>query len=133
MNIGDAARASGIPKKTIRYYEQIGLVGLQARSANGYRVYDGSSVEVLRFIKRARDLGFALDEVRELLALWTDEQREAADVRRLAVQHLETVQRKIAELEELHRTLGRLVESCDGGERPSCPILEDLARDEGVD
>jgi len=127
MNIGDVAKATGVTGKTIRYYEQIGLVDPAGRASNGYRVYDRGAVEILRFVKRARGLGFTLKEVGDLLALWSDDQREAGDVRRLAKQHLDTIETRIREFEALARTLEHLIDRCEGGDRPHCPILDDLA------
>ncbi|MEN9581611.1 MAG: hypothetical protein RJA70_4620 [Pseudomonadota bacterium] len=125
--IGELARLTGVSAKTIRYYEQAGLVPEPKRAANGYRVYTDRAVHLLRFVKRARDLGFAVEDVSSLLALWDDETRASADVRRLAAQHLAEVHRKIAELQGLAQTLQSLVKRCHGDHRPDCPILEDLA------
>lgn len=128
LKIGEAARLSDVPAKTIRYYEDIGLLPPSERSDNGYRVYGANDVEVLRFIKRGRDLGFSLDEVSSLLELWRDRSRSSADVLALAEAHIAEVERKIAELEALRSTLVHLVHRCQGDDRPECPILEDLAR-----
>lgn len=127
MNIGEAAARSGLPPKTIRYYEDIGLVGPTARSANGYRDYGSPDLHTLRFLKRARSLGFSVEECRELLSLYRDPGRSSADVRALAARRMGEIARKIAELDSLRRTLARLVDACHGDERPDCPILEELA------
>jgi len=127
LAIGEVARLTGVPAKTIRYYEDTKLIPKAQRAPNGYRVYGEQTVHMLRFVKRARDLGFSLDHVRSLLALWSDQGRASADVRQLAKQHLEEIERKIEELDSLRRTLEGLVQSCHGDARPDCPILEDLA------
>jgi MerR family transcriptional regulator, copper efflux regulator len=127
MNIGEVAARSGLPAKTIRYYEEIGLVRPE-RGANGYRSFGEREVHTLAFLARARSLGFGIEECRDLLALYHDRERASADVKRLAAGHLQRIERKIAELRAMQATLGRLVERCYGDERPDCPILEDLAR-----
>jgi MerR family copper efflux transcriptional regulator len=127
MNIGQAAHVSGIPAKTIRYYESIGLIPAAGRKASGYRDYDRKEVETLRFIQRARSLGFAVKEVTELLALWRDRSRASAEVKRLALDHVADIERKIAELEAMRRTLLNLTSRCHGDDRPDCPILDELA------
>lgn len=127
MNIGDAAAASGVSAKMIRHYESIGLIGAARRTEAGYRVYARKDVQVLQFIHRARVLGFSLDQIRELLALWQDKERASADVRALARAHIEDLNRKIAEMEAMRRTLERLAASCHGDSRSDCPILDDLA------
>jgi Cu(I)-responsive transcriptional regulator len=126
MNISQAAAAAGLPAKTIRYYEEIGLVR-PARGANGYRRFHEHDMHKLRFLARARALGFTIEECRQLLALWEDRDRSSADVRRIAVDHLDHIDRKIAELRALRGTLAHLVNCCAGDDRPDCPILEDLA------
>jgi Cu(I)-responsive transcriptional regulator len=128
MNIGEAARRSGLPPKTIRYYEQIGLVAPERRD-NDDRDYDDRDVHELRFVARARALGFSVEECRRLLSLYRDRSRSSADVREAAEHHLDQVRTKIAELREMERTLTRLVESCHGDDKPDCPILDDLAAD----
>ena len=127
MNIGEAASASGVSAKMIRHYESIGLIGAARRTEAGYRVYARQDVQVLQFIHRARVLGFSLDQIRELLALWQDKDRASADVRALARAHIEDLNRKIAEMEAMRRTLERLAASCHGDNRSDCPILDDLA------
>lgn len=127
MNIGDAARASGVSAKMIRHYESIGLTGAARRTDAGYRVYSAQDVQVLQFIHRARALGFSLDQIRDLLALWQDKGRASADVRALAREHIGELNRKIAEMEAMRRTLELLAASCHGDSRSDCPILDDLA------
>jgi Cu(I)-responsive transcriptional regulator len=126
MNIGEAAEASGLPAKTIRYYEQIGLL-VAPRAANGYRSYGERDVHKLRFVARARGLGFSIEECRSLLSLYEDEQRASADVKQLAEQHMRELDQKIAELQGLRDTLATLIGCCHGDDRPDCPILADLA------
>ena len=126
MNIGQAAKKSGLSAKMIRYYESIDLISPAGRSANGYRYYGEEDLHRLAFIKRSRDMGFSLEEVGKLLTLWQDRQRASADVKALAGAHIEALDRKIAELVGLRDTLRQLVNSCHGDERPDCPILEDL-------
>ena len=127
MNIGEAARASGVTAKMIRHYESIGLVRQARRTECGYRLYGEQEVRVLQFIQRGRALGFSLDRIRALLALWEDRGRASADVRALALAHIEELDRKIAEMEAMRRTLTRLAASCHGDARSACPILDDLA------
>lgn len=127
MNIGDAARASQVSAKMIRHYEAIGLIGAARRTDAGYRLYSSQDVQVLQFIHRARALGFSLDQIRDLLALWQDKGRASADVRALAREHIGELNRKIAEMEAMRRTLERLAASCHDDSRSECPILDDLA------
>ena len=126
MNIGDVAQRSGLPAKTIRYYEDIGLVS-PVRGGNGYRSFREHDLHRLAFLARARSLGFSLDDCRSLLALYDDRARASADVKALASDHLAHIDRKIAELEGLRATLKHLVDRCHGDDRPDCPILDDLA------
>lgn len=126
MTIGQAAQRSGVPPKTIRYYESIGLVGPAARGKNKYRAYSDREVEVLRFISRARDLGFSLSEIEQLLVLYRDRNRPSREVKRLALRHIDDLERKIGELKAIKKALQHLAEKCRGDERPDCPILEDL-------
>lgn len=126
MNVGEAARASGLPAKTIRYYEEIGLIS-PARAANGYRDYASGDIHRLAFLRRARGLGFSVEECRQLLSLYGDKHRESADVKHLAETKLVEIDRKIAELNGLRKTLQHLVHCCHGDERPDCPILDELA------
>jgi Cu(I)-responsive transcriptional regulator len=127
MNIGEAAVRSELPAKTIRYYEDIALIR-PARAANGYRDYSDSDVHRLRFLQRARGLGFTIEECRSLISLYDNEQRASADVKKVAQEKIREVERKIAELETMKATLARLVACCHGDDRPDCPILDDLAR-----
>lgn len=126
MNIGDAAALANLPPKTIRYYEDITLIR-PSRAANGYRDYSETDVHRLRFLQRARSLGFTIEECRALLSLYEDEHRASADVRAVATEKIGEVERKIVELQGMKATLERLVECCHGDDRPDCPILEDLA------
>lgn len=127
MNIGSVARQAGVPAKTIRYYESVGLIQPAERSAAGYRVYDRQDVETLRFVQRARSLGFSVEEVGNLLALWRDRGRSSGEVKALAAHRVADIDRKIAELTEMRETLVHLMERCRGDERPECPILQGLA------
>jgi Cu(I)-responsive transcriptional regulator len=126
MNIGTAARQSGLPSKTIRYYEDIGLLTAE-RAANGYREYSSEDVHRLRFVQRSRSLGFSVEECRQLLSLYTDRDRASADVKAIATEKLGEIDRKIAELTGLREMLGHLVENCHGDARPDCPIIDGLS------
>lgn len=126
MNIGQAAKHSGLSAKMIRYYESTGLLKPAHRSDSGYRLYSDDDLHTLAFIKRSRDLGFSLEEVGKLLTLWQDRQRASGDVKALARQHIGALDQKIRELSSLRDTLQVLVESCQGDHRPDCPILKDL-------
>lgn len=125
MNIGDVARITNLPAKTIRYYEEIGLI-TPARGDNGYRSFRDSDAHKLSFLGRARALGFSIDDCRELLALWEDRSRASADVRKIAEQHLTEIEEKIAGLKAMRDTLADLVQGCAGDDRPDCPILTRL-------
>ena len=127
MNIGQAAKHSGLSAKMIRYYESIGLLKPAHRSDSGYRLYSDDDLHTLAFIKRSRDLGFSLEEVGKLLALWQDRQRASSDVKALARQHIDELNQKIVELTSLRDTLQDLVDTCQGDHRPDCPILKGLA------
>jgi MerR family gold-responsive transcriptional activator of gol and ges genes len=126
MNIGEAARASGVSAKMIRYYEETGLIPTAGRTASGYRTYGPKEVQILRFVRRARDLGFPLEKVADLLALWRDRSRASADVKRLAEDQVAALEARIAEMQAMQATLRHLVHSCAGDDRPDCPILDDL-------
>lgn len=128
MNIGAVSDRSGLPAKTIRYYEEIGLIR-PARGANGYRAFAESDVHKLIFLGRARALGFSIEDCRKLLGLYEDESRESAQVKALAEEHLTAIDNKIGELREMRQTLSHLVEACRGDARPDCPILKDLSGD----
>lgn len=125
MNIGDVANLSGLPPKTIRYYEDIGLVK-PLRGTNGYRAFGQKELHKLTFLSRARALGFTIDDCRTLLALYEDHTRESADVKRVAAEHLSHIEAKISDLIAMRDTLSHLIEECAGDHRPDCPILENL-------
>ncbi len=127
MNIGEAAKRSGVTAKTIRYYESIGLIPAAGRTASGYRAYAVNEVETLRFIQRARSLGFSVEEVGTLLGLWRDRSRASADVKAIALRHVAAIETKIAQLDSIRRTLLDLTTRCCGDDHPDCPILEELA------
>ena len=132
MNIGDVAARSGLPAKTIRYYEEIGLVK-PLRDSNGYRAFREQELHKLAFLGRARALGFSIEDCRTLLALYEDKSRASADVKRIAEEHLRKIEDKIAALNSMRDTLSHLVEQCAGDHRPDCPILADLAQGRGED
>lgn len=127
MNIGKAAAASGVSAKMIRHYESIGLIKSADREGSGYRVYSGNDLETLRFIRRGRDLGFSIEQIRHLLALWRDRSRASFDVKRIALQHVEELEAKMRQLREMANTLRHLAAHCHGDGRPDCPIIQDLA------
>jgi Cu(I)-responsive transcriptional regulator len=127
MRIGEAAEASGVSAKMIRHYEEVGLLPAAARRDSGYRAYEDGDVHRLRFIRRARDLGFSLTEIAGLLALWGDRGRASAEVKRLALAHVEALETKARDLSAMAATLRHLAAHCHGDERPECPILEELA------
>ena len=127
MNSGDAAGATGVSAKLIRYYESIGLIRAPLRTDSNYRVYGEDEVHVLRFIKRARTLGFSVEETSTLLGLWQDKSRASAEVKEIATGHVAALETKIAELQGMVKTLKHLAHCCSGDERPDCPILDDLA------
>ena len=127
MNIGEAATGSGVSAKMIRYYESVGLITPAQRSAAGYRTYSPADVQTLRFIRKARGLGFSVEQMGDLLALWRDQKRASADVKRLALEHAAALEEKAREIAEMSRALRHLAERCGGNDRPDCPILDDLA------
>ncbi len=127
LDIGGCARATGVPTKTIRYYESIGLLPPARRADNGYRVYGESEIETLRFVRRARDLGFSLEEIAKLLALWRDKNRASADVKALALEHARALDERIAKLVSMRKSILELAARCHGDRRPDCPILADMA------
>mgnify|MGYP001221513733 CR=1 FL=1 len=126
MNIGDAAAQAELAPKTIRYYESIGLIQAPARTPGGYRDYGESDVQTLRFVARARGLGFSVAKVAELLSLYNDKERTSADMKAITMAHIDDIDRKMAELESMKNTLSHLVHMCHGDYRPDCPILDDL-------
>ena len=126
MNIGEVANRSGLPAKTIRYYEDISLIS-PARDANGYRSFSDSDLHKLAFLGRARSMGFSIEDCRTLMALYEDQDRASADVKRVAQNHLAQIDAKLAELNQMRETLAHLVTCCAGDERPDCPILKDLS------
>ena len=128
MNIGQAAAASGVTAKMIRHYEDTGVIRAPRRSASNYRSYSDNDVHVLRFVKRARALGFNMADIKTLLSLWQDKSRSSSAVKRIARTHIEELERKIAELQAMVRTLEHLTRHCHGDHRPECPILDELAR-----
>ncbi|HEY8577702.1 MAG TPA: Cu(I)-responsive transcriptional regulator [Devosia sp.] len=127
MNIGEASAASGVSAKMIRYYESIGLIRSPARTGSNYRVYGSDEVHVLRFVKRARNLGFSVEETATLLGLWQDKSRASGEVKQIATDHIAELQGKIDELQSMVKTLQHLAHCCSGDARPDCPILDDLA------
>lgn len=132
MNIGEAAAATGVTAKMIRYYESIGLIRKSARSESGYRRYDDQDLHTLHFVKRARKLGFSLEQIRDLLSLWQDRQRASKDVKAIAISHIDELDKRIEEMTEMRNTLQHLVHSCAGDHRPDCPILAGLAASSGA-
>ena len=131
MNIGEASKASGVSAKMIRYYEQIKLITPAHRTESSYRTYNDSDIHTLRFIRRARDLGFSVEQMKTLLALWRDRSRASSDVKALALQHIAELDRKAAEIAAMTSTLRHLANHCHGDDRPDCPIIEGFAEHEG--
>lgn len=131
MNIGEAASASGVSTKMIRYYEDIGLIKPVTRTMAGYRVYAEKDIHALRFIRRARDLGFTVEQMTELMALWNDRARASGDVKRIALEHVKVLEQKRQEIEDMATALKHLASNCHGDGRPDCPIIEDLANARG--
>jgi MerR family transcriptional regulator, copper efflux regulator len=128
MNIGQASKASGVSAKMIRHYESIGLIDAADRTDSGYRIYGPSEIARLRFIRRARDLNFSTEQIKDLLALWQDRSRASADVKRLALKHVAHLEARMRELQEMAGTLRHLARHCHGDARPDCPIIEELSR-----
>ncbi|WP_431324573.1 Cu(I)-responsive transcriptional regulator [Rhizobium sp. YTU87027] len=127
MNIGQAAKASGVSAKMIRYYEQIKLITPAIRTESSYRTYTDNDIHTLRFIRRARDLGFSVEQMKTLLALWRDRSRASADVKTIALEHIAELERKAAAIHAMTETLKHLANHCHGDERPDCPIIEEFA------
>ena len=127
MNIGEAARQSGVSAKMVRHYESLGLLPQVHRSDSGYRQYTDAEVHTLRFIKRSRDLGFSMAEITELVSLWHNRRRASASVRRIAQKHSDELAQRIAHMQSMQNTLSHLIHCCQGNDRPDCPILDDLA------
>jgi len=127
MNIGEASKASGVNQKMIRYYESIGLIDGVGRSANGYRTYTQNDVHTLAFIRRARHLGFSIEQIQALMTLWRDKERSSAEVKAIAQGHIAELEAKIDELASMQRTLQHLVTCCAGDHRPDCPIIDGLS------
>jgi MerR family transcriptional regulator, copper efflux regulator len=128
VNIGEAARLSGVSAKMVRHYESLGLLPRVTRTDSGYRQYSEAEVHTLRFIKRSRDLGFSMDEIGELVGLWQNRRRASANVRRIAQKHADELAERIARMQEMQRTLQHLIHCCHGDARPECPILDELAK-----
>jgi len=126
MNIGDASKASKVSAKMIRYYERTGLIPPAERTHSGYRTYSQSDIHRLHFIRRARDLGFSVAEIKDLLNLWNDQSRRSADVKHLAEQHIAELERRMENMRQMAKTLKTLIKSCAGNHRPDCPILDEL-------
>jgi Cu(I)-responsive transcriptional regulator len=129
MNIGQAAALSGVSAKMVRHYESLGLLPAVARTDAGYRQYSEREVHTLRFIRRARDLGFSMAEIAQLLKLWQNRRRASAEVKRIALAHVADLERRMAELEAMKRTLAQLAHHCHGDDRPDCPILDELSHE----
>jgi MerR family transcriptional regulator, copper efflux regulator len=128
MNIGEAAKASGVNAKLIRHYESIGIIPKASRTDSGYRTYTETDVNVLSFVRRARGLGFSMKEIKKLVGLWRNKSRASADVKTLALEHVRQMETKIEELEAMVKTLRHLAKCCHGDQRPDCPILDGLAQ-----
>lgn len=127
MNIGQAAKISGVNAKLIRHYEEIGIIPKASRSEAGYRTYAEADVHILSFVKRARNLGFSMKEIKKLVGLWRNKSRASSEVKSLALKHVEEMEMKISELQEMAKTLKHLAKNCHGDGRPDCPILNNLA------
>ena len=127
VNLGQAAEQSGVSTKMVRHWESLGLLGRVQRTDSGYRQYNRADVHLLRFIKRARELGFSMAEIAELVGLWKDKRRASAKVKRVAQKHLDELSQRVAALQDMQQTLALLIEGCSGNERPDCPILDTLS------
>lgn len=128
VHIGEAATLSGVSAKMVRHYEALGLLAPMGRTDSGYRLYNAADVHTLRFIKRARDLGFSMADIGELVGLWNDQQRASAQVKQIAQRHVLALRERIEQLQAMERSLQHLTQCCQGNDRPDCPILDDLAR-----
>lgn len=128
FNVGEAARLSDVSAKMVRHYESLGLLPAISRTDSGYRLYTEKEVHTLRFIRRARDLGFSMAEIAELLKLWQNRRRPSASVKRIAAEHIDALDTKMVEMDAMRKTLQHLVHCCSGDERPECPILDELAQ-----
>ncbi len=131
MNIGEAANASGVSAKMIRHYESVNLLPAAARAASGYRQYSSQDVHTLRFIRRARDTGFSIEQIRDLLSLWQNRERSSRQVRAVAQKHLADLQAKLDEIHAMQAVVREMLDCCQGDERPDCPILKKLASSDG--
>lgn len=129
MNIGQAAKASGVSAKMLRYYESIGILPAAGRTEAGYRTYSEHDIRTLRFVRRARDLGLPLERIKLLIGLWQDKDRASADVKRIATEHAAELRAKIAEMTRMCEVLEEMAEACHGDHRPECPILDEIAGD----
>lgn len=127
MNIGQAAKISGVNAKLIRHYESIGIIPKASRSESGYRTYSEADVHILSFVKRSRSMGFSMKEIKKLVSLWRNKTRASSEVKFLALKHIDEMEKKIQELQEMVKTLRHLSKNCHGDHRPECPILNDLA------
>ncbi len=128
MNIGEAAKSSGVNAKLIRHYESIGIIPKASRSESGYRIYAEGDVHILSFVKRARGLGFSMKEIKKLVSLWRNRSRASSEVKNMAMAHVKELEKKISELEEMAKTIRHLARNCHGDSRPDCPILDNLAK-----
>ncbi len=133
LNIGEAAKASGVSAKMIRHYEQAGLIPKASRTESGYRTYSDNDVHTLRFVRHARDLGFSMKQIGELLSLWSDRRRSSRNVRALALEHVKALEQRVVEMNAMKATLEHLVHCCRGDNRPECPILDSLGAHDGVE
>jgi len=126
MNIGQVAEASGVSAKMIRHYEEIGVIPKISRTLSGYRHYSETDVHLLRFVRQARDLGFSMEQIKMLVGLWRNKRRKSSEVKKLALEHVESLETKIRQLSEMSKTLKHLAHCCHGDERPECPILDSM-------
>ena len=127
MNIGEASKKSGVSAKLIRHYESIGIIPKASRALSGYRTYSDREVNILKFVKRSRSLGFSMEEIKKLGSLWRNKKRTSQEVKKLATKHIDELEQKITELQSMVETLKHLATNCHGDERPDCPILDELA------